>query len=98
MLGLFTKPAIIKTNEFFQINHVQEFNFRQYFALLTEMNTFFSVSVCGVNRKEFTSVPMKVVDINLHFDEQLLMNHQIWYFFTCFVTAFLGAGNPFITP
>ena len=22
---------------------------------------------------------------------------KIWYFFTCFFTAFLGAGNPFIT-
>ena len=24
--------------------------------------------------------------------------YKIWYFFTCFVKEFFGAGNPFITP
>ena len=28
------------------------------------------------NRKKFTSVPVKVVDINLHFHEQLLMSQD----------------------
>ena len=40
------------------------------------MNALFSVSVCGINRKKFTSVPVKVVDINLHFHEQLLMSQD----------------------
>ena len=40
------------------------------------MNALFSVSVCGINRKKFTSVPVKVVDINLHFHEQLLMRQD----------------------
>ena len=40
------------------------------------MNTLFLVSVCGINRKKFTSVPVKVVDINLHFHEQLLMSQD----------------------
>ena len=31
---------------------------------------FFFVSVCGINRKKFTSVPVKVVDINLHFHKK----------------------------
>ena len=37
---------------------------------------FFVGSVCGINRKKFTSVPVKVVDINLHFHEQLLMSQD----------------------
>ena len=40
------------------------------------MNALFSVSVCGINRKKFSSVPVKVVDINLHFLEQLLMSQD----------------------
>ena len=40
------------------------------------MNTLFLVSVCGINRKKFTSVPVKVVDINLYFHEQLLMSQD----------------------
>ena len=40
------------------------------------MNALFSVSVCGINRNKFTSVPVKVVDINLHFHEQLLMSQD----------------------
>ena len=40
------------------------------------MNALFLVSVCGINRKKFSSVPVKVVDINLHFHEQLLMSQD----------------------
>ena len=36
------------------------------------MNAFFSVSVCGINRKKFSSVPVN----NLHFHEQLLMSQD----------------------
>ena len=32
--------------------------------------------MCGINRKKFTSVPVKEVDINLHFHEQLLMSQD----------------------
>ena len=31
------------------------------------MNALFLGSVCGINQKKFTSVPVKVADINLHF-------------------------------
>ena len=37
---------------------------------------FFVGSVCGINRKKFTSVPVKVVDINLHFHEQFSMSQD----------------------
>ena len=40
------------------------------------MNALFLGSVCGINQKKFTSVPVKVVDINLHFHEQLLMSQD----------------------
>ena len=40
------------------------------------MNVLFLVSVCGINRTKFTSLPVKVVDINLHFHEQLLMRQD----------------------
>ena len=37
---------------------------------------FFVGSVCGINRNKFTSVQVKVVDINLHFDEQFSMSQD----------------------
>ena len=40
------------------------------------MNASFLVSVCGIKRKKFTSVPMKEVDINFHFHEQYLMSQD----------------------
>ena len=40
------------------------------------MNTLILVSVCRINRKKFTSVPVKVMDINFHFHEQLLMSQD----------------------
>ena len=40
------------------------------------MNASFLVSVWGIKRKKFTSVPMKEVDINFHFHEQYLMSQD----------------------
>ena len=37
---------------------------------------FFMGSVCGINQNKFTSVQVKVVDINLHFDEQFSMSQD----------------------
>ena len=54
----------------------QDLNFQQYSVILTETNTLFLVFVCDVNQKKFTSVPVNVVDINFHFDEQLLMSQD----------------------
>ena len=37
---------------------------------------FFVGSVCGINRKKFTSVQVKVVDTYLHFDEQFSISQD----------------------
>ena len=77
MIGLFTKSAVSTTEKFFQINHVSRLISDNISLLIIDRDErIFSVSVCGINRKKFTSVPVKVVDIHLHFHEQLLMSQD----------------------
>ena len=46
------------------------------FRYIDRYKHFFVGSVCGINQKKFTSVLVKVVNINLHFDEQFSMSQD----------------------